>query len=73
MRKSARLLAEQEFIEDQLSHWEICARCHANLRNYADLCSADLSAACPGFMKIEETRARFNRRFKPESREPTKA
>jgi hypothetical protein len=32
---------------------EICPRCHATLRNYADICTADLDERCPGFEAVE--------------------
>ena len=59
MKRSARLIAEHDFVEKQLRD-VICDKCKATLATYADVCTADLSDACQGFQNIEEARRRFN-------------
>ena len=56
---SPRLQAERSFVEAKLSGKVICDRCGVTLETYASHCPADLSDSCPGFMKIEATKADF--------------
>ncbi len=58
MRKSQAMLDEEAFVEKELGDSVICSRCSAKLNTYATVCTADLSDPCPGFMAIEEARAK---------------
>lgn len=63
MRLSDKPQKEREYVEKSIGmDTTICSRCGANLRNYADKCTADLSDACPGFLAIERMKDKFNGR-----------
>ena len=59
MRESKRLIELRAYVEQKLAGQIICERCGATLETFADVCTADLSDACPGFMAIEKVRAEF--------------
>jgi hypothetical protein len=61
MKRSKRLEEESAYVEQTLGETVICDRCGATLATYADTCTADLQDACPGFLRIEETREAFAR------------
>lgn len=67
MRFSQRLQDEQTFVQAQCPG-VICSRCGATLDTYADVCSADLDDACPGFTKIDDAKLEFNRKYDAKSR-----
>jgi len=60
MKRSPRLIAEHEFVERKLEGLKICRTCNATLATFAEVCSADLSEVCPGFLTIEAARKEFN-------------
>ncbi len=57
MKLSEELQRQRKLVEDTLGPSIICSKCNATLATYASACTADLSDACPGFMRIEATRA----------------
>ena len=62
LKLSPVMEAELSFVVKELGPLpSICERCDAKLDRYADKCVADLSECCPGFLLIENTKARFHR------------
>ncbi len=56
------LEAELNFVVKELGRLpSICDRCNTKLNTYADKCSADLSDCCPGYLAIENSKAKFHR------------
>jgi hypothetical protein len=59
MKLSQRLIDERAFVERALGGRVICTRCSATLETFSEVCSADLSEACPGFLAIEQCKQDF--------------
>jgi len=69
LRLSPRLEAELAFVVQELGELQsICARCETKLDSYADKCTADLSDCCPGYLAIENAKAKFNEANPPAKR-----
>jgi hypothetical protein len=54
--------AELAFVVQELGSlsW-ICDRCKCKLDAFADKCVADLGDCCPGYLAIENAKAKFHR------------
>ena len=62
LRLSPHLEAELNFVVKELGVLSsICSRCNTALNTYADKCVADLSECCPGYLAIENAKAKFNK------------
>lgn len=70
MRRSERMQNEHAFIVAKFGDDPICPRCSATLDTFADVCSADLTDACPGFLAIDNAKAEFNRSYVEGARKP---
>jgi hypothetical protein len=63
LKLSPTLEAELNFVVKELGALpSICDRCHAKLDSYADRCTADLSDCCPGFLAVENAKAKFHKK-----------
>ena len=59
MKLSQRLQDERAFVERSLGDSVICRECGATLKTFADMCTAGLQEACPGFLAIELVKDAF--------------
>lgn len=65
LKLSPVMEAELAFVVQKLGPLpSICDRCNARLDSYADKCNADLSDCCPGYLAIENAKAKFHRERK---------
>lgn len=61
LKLSARLKAEQKYVEEKLAGKVICHRCGASLESYSRQCEADLGDTCDGFWAIERAEQEFRK------------